>query len=309
VINLLKSISKINSAPGFENEIREFIKSRLMARDMFTDAYGNLIVRRGGEGTPVVIAAAMDVPSVFVTHKCDNGFVRFVSAGFDAKKLTGAKVKFKNACGIVFEERKKEENKEHAEMFIDLGDNEKVSVAEPGMIDENFCVMGDNVSFFSAGIRGALCAAIHTAGAKIKREAYFVFLAKTVIGTTSFSVLSFTKKAREIIVLDKSRANDFPGENNGGVLLSGGAALRIMDKTMISSREMVEKLSKYENEVKIQKEVSDERSLCAPLYKEGSGFRAVSLGIPTRYYDDVCETVNVSDIKASASIITKYLNE
>lgn len=310
---LLKKISKISAAPGFEQDIREFIKSILGSNEIKTDAYGNLILHKKGGGTPVIVAVPMDIPSVFVTHKEKNGFVRFVTTGIEQSKLIGLKIKFKkDICGIVFAEKKKdtENNKrENTDMFIDLGDSDKVFEAEPGMIDSGFCEIEDNITFFAAGIRGALCAAITAAKEQVKRETYFVFLAKTTNGTPSSSVLSYTKKAEELIIIDKSYANDFPGEKNTSVSLSDGVALRIMDKTIISSTELVDSLSKYKNHIKIQKEVSEEKSFAGVLQKERSGLRAVSLGIPTRYCDEICETVNINDIKTTANIITKYLNE
>lgn len=309
--NLLKKLSEINAAPGFEKEMREFIKSKLGTNGIIEDAYGNLIVHREGTGSPVIVAVPMDVPSVFVTHIEENSYVRFVCSGFDEKKLIGSKVRFNDKSGIVFAKKEKDAQKgkeEYTDMFIDFGEG-SIQEAQPGMIDAHFCDMGDNVSLFAAGVRGALCAVITSAMSDIKRDTYFVFLAKTAAGQPSPSVLSFTHGATELIAVDKSRANDYPGEKNIYASLSGGVCLRIMDKAMISSQEMIRSLSKYKDEIKVQKEVSGEKCSAGVLHRERCGLRGVSLGIPTRYFDEICETVSVKDIKAAADIIKKYLNE
>lgn len=309
--NLLKKLSEINSAPGFEKEMREFIKSKLYTNGITEDAYGNLIVHKEGTGSPVIVAVPMDVPSVFVTHIEENGYVRFVCSGFDEKKLIGSKVRFEDKWGIIFAQKAKDAQKgkeEPTDMFIDLGGG-TAQEAQPGMIDARFCDMGENVSLFAAGVRGALCAVISSAMAEVKRETYFVFLAKTAAGQPSPSVLSYTNNAEELIAVDKSRANDFLGEKDICASLCGGVCLRILDKAMISSQEMIRSLSKYNDEVKIQKEVSGEKCSAGVLHRERCGLRGISLGIPTRYFDEICETVNVNDIKAAADLITKYLNE
>ena len=86
--DLLKTLEMMVETPGpsgseriirnkIENEIRDYVD------DMYTDALGNLIARKGTAegGKRLMISAHTDEIGLMVTHIDENGFARFTAIG------------------------------------------------------------------------------------------------------------------------------------------------------------------------------------------------------------------------------------
>ena len=305
-MKFFNEISKKTAASGCEEEIRSYIKSHLEGFETFTDAHGSLIAHKKGKGEAKLLAVAMDIPSLFVTHIEKNGFVRFCSNGIDKVLLRSIKVRFSDgAKGVVFA---KKDDTEITDMYIDTGFSEDIMEADPAMIYAPPIKVGNTLSGFAVGNFACMRSVIDAANALEDVNIYVVFLAKTVGRKTSPAFLKqIGEKIGAIYSIDKTSANDTPGEDNTLASLGDGAVLKIMDKSMIASKKLVDKAMSFSKSVKIKRKVSDEYSCAAPLHTAYEGAEAVSFALPVRYIGQTCETVSPFDIDELTKLIIKNL--
>lgn len=83
-IDLIKSLSLADGAPGFEDEVRAIIRERLEPHGRIdVDAMGNLICEKNGAagGPRVLIDCHMDEIGFMVQHITAEGFLKFVTLG------------------------------------------------------------------------------------------------------------------------------------------------------------------------------------------------------------------------------------
>lgn len=302
-MDFLYKILNTPSASGLEEQLAGFLKTEL--GEGHTDENGTFIYHKKGTGKSIIFAAAMDSPSLFVTHNGDGGFVRFCANGVDLKELKGLTVRFAdNSGGVIYAEKDKEDA---ADFFIDTfgkGANE----AENAVIQTPLVETEETLTAFDIG-RAAIIYSMVTAAKQLKdRDAYFVFIAKTIGNRHSAAFLEGLPHDAELVFIDKSAANDCPGERDVFARLGGGVCLRAMDKSIISSKPLFDKAAHIDN-VKIQKEISQRKHAGSILQKEFTGFSALSVGIPARYIDKICETVSKTDIDELVKFILFYSNE
>ena len=82
-MELLKKLTQCTAPSGREEKVRDIIKTEMekLCDEVYTDALGNLICHRKGNGKKLMLAAHMDEIGVIVTFIDDNGFIRFSQSG------------------------------------------------------------------------------------------------------------------------------------------------------------------------------------------------------------------------------------
>lgn len=296
-MELLNEILNIPAASGLENGLAQYLRTVLP--NGYTDENGSFIYHKNGTGRSIVFAAAMDEPSVFVTHTSDDGFLRFCTNGIDARKLIGQSVCFADGTrGVIYSEKDKESA---ADMFIDAG--VKVCESQAGKIESRISETGDRLFSFDIGratiIYSMVCAAKKVQG----RDAYFVFLSKTIGNRQSTSFLKDIPDDAEIVFIDKSNAVGYPNDGENLVALGGGTAVRAMDKSVISSKKLYNKACEFPH---IQREVSERKHAGGSLQRANKGYETLVIGLPVRYCGEVSEMVSKSDIDELEKFIICY---
>ena len=291
------------AASGCEDEIRAVLEEKLSPLDIEYDAHGTLIAHKKGKSSPIAFVAGMDVPSLFVTHVEKNGFTRFCTLGVDHKKLSGVPVRLNDGRkGSVWSEKDKEEM---TDMFIDFGED-AAKEAEPAMIDIKPYLKGRYISGFAVGNYASMAAVVSAALAVADRDVYFIFLSRSQLQRFSTGFMKKLPADTEYICVEKSVANDFPGEKNKLIKVGDGVCLRMIDKSLIPARSMVDRALSFSDSVKITKEVSKRKGLGGVLQTVYGGANVLTLGIPARYCDEICETVSIDDIKETANLLIKF---
>jgi len=151
-LDLFKTLTELPGAPGFEHQVRKFMKEQLAkyADEVIQDRLGSIFgVKRGKEGGPVVMAAGhMDEVGFMVTSITDNGMIRFQPlGGWWNQVLLAQRVEIITDNGPVpgvigsipphlLDEEKRKKPMEMKNMLIDIGaddreDAEKIGV-KPG---------------------------------------------------------------------------------------------------------------------------------------------------------------------------------
>lgn len=323
-INLLKNICEKPGAPGFEKGIRDLVKKELkgLVDEMYTDNMGNLFaLRKGAKPKKVMVMAHMDEISFIVTHIDDDGFLRFhTMGGFDPKTLTAQRVIVhgrKDVMGVMgckpihimkAEERSKVVPIE--DYFIDLGmtkkDAEKVvSVGDPVTRERSLIEMGDCLNSKSLDNRISVFILIE-ALRKLRRrklpyDLYAVFTVQEEIGLRGAMPAAHQIDPDFGINLDTTIAFDTPSAHPHEMItrLGEGAAIKIMDGTVVCDQRMVKFLQAQakKSKIKWQPEILPKGGTdTAYLQRAGKqGSIAGAISIPTRFIHQSIEMVHKGD--------------
>ena len=336
-VDLLATICETPGAPGFEHQIRKFIKQHLAKSvDEFdVDNIGNLICLKKGKSSAkkVLIAAHMDEIGFMVKHIDDKGFIRFQTlGGFDPKTLTAQRVIVhgkKDLVGVMAskpihimsaEERTK--NPKITDYYIDLGLSKKevekvIEVGNPITRERSLIEMGKCVNAKSIDNRVSVFILVE-ALKQLKQPAYDVYAAFTVqeeVGLRGADVAAQHVNPDFGIALDTTIAYDLPGAKPEEVTttLGEGTAIKLMDGRTICDPRMIAFLKETakKHNIKWQPELlSAGGTDTASLQRRGDrGAIAGAISIPTRHLHQVIEMAHKNDIEASLQLLVEALNE
>ena len=165
-MELLKRLCEATGIPGYEVEVRRIVEEELKGHvdSVATDALGNVIAHKSGEGPVVVVAGHMDEIGFFVSHiEEKTGFLRINPAGgFDPVTLVAQRVVVHTESGDLYgcigrkaihilreDERKKPI--ELRDLFVDVGlpvetVEKRVQVGDTVTLHQNFLEIGDLIS-------------------------------------------------------------------------------------------------------------------------------------------------------------------
>jgi endoglucanase len=324
-VGLLKRICETPGAPGFEQKIRELVlrEVRPLVDEVNVDALGNVIAtRRGKVRKKVMIAAHMDEIGFIVTHVDDDGFLRFHPlGGFDPKTLTSQRVIVhgkKDLIGVMGskpihlmspEERHKVVPIH--DYFIDLGmekaEVEKfISVGDPITRERELIEMGDCVNSKSLDNRVSVFILLETLRelqqSELPYDVYGVFTVQEEVGLRGAISSAHLVDPDFGFGLDVTIAFDVPGANGHEMVtrLGKGAAIKILDGSVISDYRMVNYLKKIGTAQQIpwQLEILPAGGTdTAGVQRSGKkGAIAGAISIPLRHIHQTTEMAHKRDI-------------
>jgi endoglucanase len=322
----LKEICETPGAPGFEELIRSKIVDLIKSSvdDYYTDNMGNLITVKKSKNSPnkkkIMVAAHMDEIGFIVTHITKDGFLKFHTlGGFDPKTLTAQRVIVhgkKDLIGVmgtkpihVMSPEEQKKIPKSSDYFIDLGMKKKevekyIEIGNPVTREREFIEMGDCVNCKSIDNRISVYILIEILR-KIKNppyDVYGVFTVQEEMGMRGANVATHLINPDFALALDTTIAFDVPGaqEHEKVTSLGEGAAIKIMDASVICDSRMVEflKSTAAENSITWQPEIltagGTDTAMMQKTGKNGAISGAVS--IPTRHIHQVIEMAHKEDV-------------
>lgn len=319
-MRLLKRLVEADAPSGSEGSIRDIIISEAekLGYEIRTDALGSVIAHRHGNGKKLMLDAHMDEIGVIAAYIEDNGFIRFGAVGgLDVKELHKRRVRFANgAVGVIAAEDEKFEKKaELAALYIDIGARDKAAaekLVKPGdtaVFDGAFYQQGDTVISKALDDRAG-CYILLKAMKKIKKsenDLYFVFSTQEEVGLRGAKTAAFGIMPDYAIAVDVTDTGDIPSCKPMDVKLCGGAAIKVMDRSVMCDVHVVDALRGIAREKHIphQTEIMTEGGTDAgAIALTGGGVRAGGISLPTRYIHSPSETASVSDIDACIKLLT-----
>ena len=322
---LLKKICETPGAPGHEKQIRDLITTSIKPHvdEYDIDNLGNVIATKRGfskDRKKVMVAAHMDEIGFVVTHIEEGGFVRFHTlGGFDPKTLTAQRVKIhgkKIIPGVmgtkpihVMVPEEKSKMPKSTDYFIDTGMKKEIlekiiKVGDPITWERELIEMGDCVNCKSIDNRVSVYILIETLKQleRIPYDLYAVFTVQEEVGLRGANVSAHAINPDFGIALDTTIAYDVPGaqEHEKITSLGKGAAIKIMDGSVLCDYRMIDYLKKTADKNKIdwQPEVlpvgGTDTAGVQRMGKDGAISGAIS--VPTRHLHQVIEMANKNDI-------------
>lgn len=316
---LMKKLSDCFSPSGREQNIREMIINEIKdyADEINVDVLGNVIARKKGSGKKILFSAHMDQIGLIITHVDEKGFLRFSNVGgIHPKEIIGLHMVFDNGLEgfVCSEELDDKEKVTTSNLFLDVASTSKEFV-------KNNFKAGDMCVFQSQYYETEDCvvcrAADDRAGCYILIEAlknhpstendvYYVFSVQEEVGCRGAKTAGYSVNPDLAIAVDVTGTGDSENGVKMDVKLGDGAAIKIMDSSIITHPEVKELLtnSAVENNIKYQYEVLEHGGTDAgPLHMTREGIPSGGISIPTRYIHSSGEIFNKQDVMECIKLV------
>ena len=318
-MELLKKLTDCYAPSGREKGISSVIADEIgdFADEVYSDNMGNLIAHKKGNGKKIMFAAHMDEIGIVITYIEDNGYLRFADVGgLYTKYLSGRRVVFESGVlGVISTEPKNDKN-ELLKMFVDIGAKNReeaerlVNVGDMAVFCGDCTEQGD-VIISKALDNRAGCYALIEAIRRVKSEndLYFVFTAQEEVGLRGARTAAYSIDPEYAIAVDVTDTGDTPKSDKISVKLGSGAAIKVMDYSVICDREVKEKLKELaeKNKIPYQLEVMLEGGTDAGvIHFSRGGVKTGGVSIPTRYIHSPSEMIDKNDLEAVISLICLF---
>ena len=314
--DLLKKLMFTPSVSGREEKIREVIYNEIKnyCDEISTDAMGNLIARKKGNGKKIMFCAHMDEIGFFATYITGEGNIK-VSAvgGIDTLSASYGSVVSENGVRGVLIPGSTKEVPKCDDMYIDIGAKNKKQA-------EKLVKMGDffvcepkleklqNQRYIGRPFDDRVgCAILVDAIKKVNSEndLYFVFSVQEEVGGRGARPVTFAIAPDYGIALDVTMVGEKGGPSDMDVKLGKGCAIKIKDTSLISSPELVSKMREIAEgeKIKYQNEILPAGGTDgSPMQIAGRGAKVSVISIPTAHIHTSSEMVDMFDIKEAVKL-------
>lgn len=321
-MELLKKLTATFGPSGCEGKITELIKKETEAfcDEIYTDALGNLVCRKKGNGKKVMFASHMDEIGIVVTFIDEKGFLRFADVGgLYLRNLINRRVRFENGVVGVIGTEENNEKRQMSKMFIDIGAGDReeaekmVSIGDMAVFEgELTCQNGKIIS--KAIDNRAGCYVLIEAMKRVKSEndLYFCFTTQEEVGLRGARCAAYKIEPEYALSVDVTDIGDTPKAPKMAVKLGNGAAVKVMDYSVITSINVREKLIDIaENRgIKYQREIMMEGGTDAGvIHFTKGGVKTGGISIPTRYIHSPSEMIDEKDLAASIDLLVGFAEE
>lgn len=323
LFHLIETLNTAHGPSGDEGAIRAAIAelAKPYADEITTDTLGNLIVRKKGSGPKVMFAAHMDSIGFIVTHIEKDGFLRVgMLGGISAQEVAYTPVRFKNGVkGVLAKEEKAEFGKlKLDECYIDIGAKDEAEAK--AMVQVGDTAAYDTPAFTNNGKvyspyldNRVACAILLQAMSRItahQNDLYFVFTVQEEVGIRGAKTAAWAIDPDYGVAVDVTDVDDTPGsEKCGTAQLGKGAAIKVMDHSVLCHPAVVKKLSDLAEEQKIpaQKDILRCGGTDAgAIHISRMGVLTGGISIPCRYIHTPQEMADLQDVESCVQLTVAF---
>ncbi|WP_442603161.1 M42 family metallopeptidase [Paenibacillus sp. KN14-4R] len=339
-LELYRTLTEFPAAPGFERELRAYVKGELSkyTDEFVQDGLGGIFgVKRGDEQGPrVMVAGHLDEVGFMITQITDNGMLKFHTlGGWWSQVVLAQRVQVITENGPVYgvvgstpthllDPAAKSRPVEINTMYIDIGADSREHVESlgihPGLPVLPICpftplanpkkIMAkawDNR--YGVGLAIELMKELHQEQAKLPNVLYCGATVQEEAGLRGARTAANLIQPDIFYGLDCSAANDTTGDRNAFGQLGKGALLRIFDPTMITHRGLVEFVRDMAETYKIpyQYFVSAGGTDAGQVHLSGTGVPSTIIGVCGRYIHTSASIVHTDDIDAAKELLIQLV--
>lgn len=289
---------------------------------LYEDALGNLIAyKKGRSGKKVMLSAHMDQIGFAVLDVDDNGFLRVANVGgIGAYTSLGCAVVFENGQrGAIGKETEGVEAGKLSlgQVFIDIGAKskeealEKVSIGDMAVYDPNWMELNGRLCAGALDDRIG-CAIVVEAflAAPDTHDVYAVFTVQEEVGYRGAGVAAYAIEPDFAINFDVTGNGDTPKSSPLAVALGKGAAIKVMDRSVIVPPRAREFLKDCANEagVAFQMEVLPYGGTdTSSIQRSRAGVVSSCISVPCRYVHSPVEMVDMQDVEGALKMTVAAL--
>lgn len=321
-MELLKNLEKmtqINSVSGNEQKIRDYISKEMKkcCDEIFVDTMGNLIAHKKGGGKRIMFAAHTDEIGIIVTDIDDKGFIRFSAVGgLNTRNLVNLRVRFANGVeGVIGAQEEDFKGKPSlSKLYVDIGAadkkeaEKKISIGDTAAFVGDFVKCGNNIVSKALDNRAG-CAVIMQAAGMIEKsvnDLYFVFTVQEEVGLRGAKTAAFDIEPDIAVAVDVTDTGDTPDAPTMAVELGKGAAIKVMDRSIMCDADVRTKMieTAKKNKIPYQLEVMTQGGTDAgAIHLTRAGIKTGGVSVPTRYIHSPSEMANLKDMEDCVKLI------
>jgi putative aminopeptidase FrvX len=334
-LQLFKTLTELQGAPSFEQDVRHFMKGELekYADELIQDNLGSIFgVKNGPENSPrVMVAGHMDEVGFMVTQITDNGMIRFQPlGGWWSQVLLAQRVQILTDNGPIvgvigsipphlLDETKRKKPMEIKNMMIDIGaddrdDAKKIGI-RPGQQIVPICpftpMSNEKKILAKAWDNRYGCGLAIELLKELKDQSLpnQLFSGATVqeeVGLRGAQTAANMIKPDIFYALDASPANDMSGSKKEFGHLGKGALLRIYDRTMVTHRGIRDFIldTAETNKIPYQYFISQGGTDAGRVHVSNNGVPSAVIGICSRYIHTSASMIHVDDYAAAKELLT-----
>ena len=325
-MDLLKTLQALNvchGPAGDEAEVADVLEKLAMpfVDECRRDTMGNLIAHKKGSGSRVMFAAHMDSIGCIVTHIEKEGFLRFCKVGgLHAPDLLATPVRFKNGVRGVICLNESVEPKDVTldDLYIDIGAHDAdeagamVKIGDTAVYDTPTYAAGDRIVSPYMDNRIS-CMVLLMAMEELQNsdnDLYFVFTTQEEVGLRGAKTAAYAIDPDYGIAVDVTVSADALGsKHTGSSKLGGGAAIKVMDTSVICHPQMVAKLETLAKERGIDAQmdiIKTGGTDAGSIHISRMGVLTGGISIPCRYIHSPQEMVDRGDVEACARLVAAF---
>jgi len=325
--DLLRELTQLWGVGGFERAVREYIseKAAPYADEMWTDAIGNLIVRRKGSseaGKKIMLAAHMDEIGFMVKKIEEDGRLRVCNMGWNwTASAYSSRVVFRSGihgtvgCVGSVEEAHNDVGK----LYIDIGATSREDALRYVKLGDCCGYVGEFTHLQNgricsktfddrAGCYQLLCALRENDGTG-PNDIYYCFVVQEELGCRGSKTAAAAIKPDIGIAVDVTPAHDYPCDLEGSNAVGGGIGIKICDPSVVCDEGVVEVMEEccLKFDIPYQREVIDKGGTDASsMNQSGTGVKAGGIVLVDRYPHSQSSVVQISDIEAGVDLIEAF---
>lgn len=323
ILETLQTLNACHGPAGDEGQIADSIEAlaRPYADELYRDAMGNLIVHKKGSGPRVMFAAHMDSIGFIVTHIDENGFLRFGKlGGLRPYSSLHTPVRFKNGVkGVIAADCAAElKSLTLNDLYIDIGAKDRaeaqalVKLGDTAVFDAPAWTAGERIVSPYLDNRIS-CVVLLLALEKLKgghNDLFFVFTVQEELGLRGAKPAAYGIDPKYGVAVDVTVSDDeLNAKHSGSSTAGGGAAVKIMDSSVICHPQMVSRLCALAEEkgISYQRDVIRAGGTDAgAIHNTRCGVYTGGVSVPCRYVHSPVEMVDRRDVEASAVLIAAF---
>lgn len=334
----MKALTELHGAPGFEDQVRNYMKSELSkyADEIIQDGLGGIfaVKKSKAENAPkVLVAAHMDEVGFMVTELTDNGFIKFTPLGgwptdvllsqrFSVRTTTDEEII--GVIGSVPVHFRKGDSKktEIKDMLLDVGADSKEELLEMGINlgdsivpDVDFQVLKNDKKLLAKawdnryGCLIAIEALESLKDVELDCDLYIGANVQEEVGLRGAKASANMIKPDIAFVVDCSPANDMMGKDNDLGKIGEGTLLRLFDRTMILAPRMRDFLleTAKASDIKYQYYHSPGGTDAGSIHVSNDGVVTAVVGICSRYIHTANSIINYEDYFHAHNLLTSLI--
>ena len=324
LFDLIQTLTAAHGPSGNEGGVREVI-ARLAApyaQEITTDTLGNLIVHKPGQGPKVMLCAHMDSIGFIVTHVEEEGFLRVGKLGGVAPvEALYTPVRFQNGVRGVFVKEEKAEDKglKLDGCYVDIGAKSReealsmVQVGDTAVYDSPTFCNGDKVvsPYLDNRIACAILLKVLESLKETPNDLSLVFTAQEEVGLRGARTAAWSIAPDWALAVDVTDVDDTPGtERCGTVQLGKGAAVKVMDSSVICHPQVVqtlERLAKEQN-IPVQRDIMRAGGTDAGAVQAARlGVLTGGVSVPCRYIHTPVEMASLEDAQRCVQLLSAFV--
>ncbi|MFV8827622.1 M42 family metallopeptidase [Alkalihalobacterium sp. APHAB7] len=335
---LFKTLTELPGAPGFEHEVRRFVRTELekYSDEVIQDKLGSIFgVKKGNESGPkVMVAGHMDEVGFMVTSINDKGLIRFQTlGGWWSQVLLAQRVQIITDNGPVIgvvgstpphllEDAQRNKPMNIKEMYIDIGADDKADAlkigVKPGqqivpicpftpMANEKKILAKAWDNRYGVGLSIELLKELQ--GEQLPNTLYSGATVQEEVGLRGAATAANMIQPDIFYALDASPANDATGGKDAFGQLGKGALLRIYDRTMVTHRGVRDFVldTAESNNIPYQYFLSQGGTDAGRVHTSNNGVPSIVVGVCSRYIHTHASIVHVDDYAAAKELLTKLV--